>query len=116
MVGAGKLLAIDCCNRALRGVSKGSVGSHVEFPAVGCCNGALRGVSKGSVRSRGKLVAVDCCNRALRGASKGSVRSRGKKSRRMSCRHRKNCYFPLAIRISICYSHNRTKDTIAVRT
>ena len=137
---AGKLLEVDCCDRALRGVSKGSVRSHVEFPAVDCCDGAfrdvskgsvgsshqkpeydccnraLRGVPKGSVWSRGKLVVVDCCDRALRGVSKGSVGSHRKKNSRMSYRHRKKCYLPLAIRISICYSHNRTKDTIAVRT
>ena len=62
---AGKLLEVDCCDRA------------------------LRGVSKGSVRSRGKLVAADCCDRALRGVSKGSVGSHRKKNSRMSCCHRK---------------------------
>ena len=86
---AGKFLEVDCCNRALRGVSKGSVGSRGKLVAADCCDRALRGMSKGSVRSHRKLVAVDCCNRALRGVSKGSVGSHRKKNSRMSCCHRK---------------------------
>ena len=86
---AGKLLEVDCCDSALRGVSKGSVRSHVEFPAVDCCDGALRDVSKGSVGSSHQKPEYDCCDRALRGVSKGSVGSHRKKNSRMSCCHRK---------------------------
>ena len=82
-------MVVDCCDGALRGVSKGSVGSSHQKPEYDCCDRALRGVPKGSVRSRGKLVVVDCCDRALRGVSKGSVGSHRKKNSRMSCCHRK---------------------------
>ena len=56
---------------------------------VDCCDGALRGVSKGSVGSSHQKPEYDCCDRALRGMSKGSVGSRRKKNSRMSCCHRK---------------------------
>ena len=70
-----ELSEVDCCNRALRGISKGAVRSRAELPEVDCCNGALRGISKGAVRSRAELPEVDCCNGALRGISKGSMAS-----------------------------------------
>ena len=42
---------VDCCDRALRGISKGSVRSRAELPEVDCCDGALRVCSKGSIAS-----------------------------------------------------------------
>ena len=45
------LWSVDCCNRALRGISKGAVRSRAELPEVDCCNGALRGISKGAMAS-----------------------------------------------------------------
>ena len=83
-------MVVDCCDGALRGVSKGSVGSSHQKPEYDCCDRALRGVP----RSRGKLVVVDCCDRALRGVSKGSVGSHRKKNSRMSYRHRKIMLIP----------------------
>ena len=69
------LWSVDCCNRALRGISKGAVRSRAELPEVDCCNRALRGISKGAVRLRAELSEVDCCDGALRGISKGSMAS-----------------------------------------
>ena len=69
------LWSVDCCNRALRGISKGAVRSRAELSEVDCCNRALRGISKGAVRSRAELPEVDCCNGALRGISKGAMAS-----------------------------------------
>ena len=45
------LWSVDCCNRALRGISKGAVRSRAELPEVDCCDGALRVCSKGSIAS-----------------------------------------------------------------
>ena len=44
-----------------------------------CCNGALRGISKGSVASYGKKPGDDCYDRALRGGCKALVWSYRKK-------------------------------------
>ena len=61
---------------------------------VDSCDRALRGVSKGSVGSSHQKPEYDCCDRALRGVSKGSVGSHRKKNSRMSYRHRKIMLIP----------------------